>query len=152
MLHDGPPYANGDIHIGHALNKILKDIIIKSEPFLVLMHRTSQVGTVTVFNRVDGWEKKGKPGQKISAAEFREGVVKVRCGPSWRSEESFKRLGIMGEWDKPYRTMDFGTRSEHHSFSKVNRRQRSPTKRFQTCSLVYWLWFCSGWSWSWIQR
>ncbi|MGO2344024.1 MAG: isoleucine--tRNA ligase, partial [Vibrio litoralis] len=110
VLHDGPPYANGDIHIGHALNKILKDIIIKSK-------------TLSGFDApyVPGWDchglpielmvekKKGKPGQKISAAEFREECRKYAAGQVEGQKESFKRLGIMGEWDKPYRTMDFGT-------------------------------------------
>ncbi|WP_105902164.1 isoleucine--tRNA ligase [Vibrio gangliei] len=110
VLHDGPPYANGDIHIGHALNKILKDIIIKSK-------------TLSGFDApyVPGWDchglpielmvekKKGKPGQKISAAEFREECRKYAAGQVEGQKESFKRLGIMGEWDKPYRTMDFHT-------------------------------------------
>ncbi|GAM54330.1 isoleucyl-tRNA synthetase [Vibrio ishigakensis] len=110
VLHDGPPYANGDIHIGHALNKILKDIIIKSK-------------TLSGFDApyIPGWDchglpielmvekKKGKPGQKISAAEFREECRKYASGQVEGQKESFKRLGIMGEWDKPYRTMDFGT-------------------------------------------
>ena len=110
VLHDGPPYANGDIHIGHALNKILKDIIIKSK-------------TLSGFDApyIPGWDchglpielmvekKKGKPGQKISASEFREECRKYAAGQVEGQKESFKRLGIMGEWDKPYRTMDFGT-------------------------------------------
>ncbi|MDE1313214.1 isoleucine--tRNA ligase [Vibrio aestuarianus] len=110
VLHDGPPYANGDIHIGHALNKILKDIIIKSK-------------TLSGFDApyVPGWDchglpielmvdkKKGKPGQKISASEFRDECRKYAAGQVEGQKESFKRLGIMGEWDKPYRTMDFGT-------------------------------------------
>lgn len=110
VLHDGPPYANGDIHIGHALNKILKDIIIKSK-------------TLSGFDApyVPGWDchglpielmvekKKGKPGQKITAAEFREECRKYAATQVDGQRESFKRLGIMGEWDKPYRTMDFGT-------------------------------------------
>ncbi|WP_076590089.1 isoleucine--tRNA ligase [Vibrio ostreicida] len=110
VLHDGPPYANGDIHIGHALNKILKDIIIKSK-------------TLSGFDApyIPGWDchglpielmvekKKGKPGQKISAAEFREECRKYAAGQVEGQKESFKRLGIMGEWDKPYRTMDFAT-------------------------------------------
>ncbi|MFA0110559.1 isoleucine--tRNA ligase [Vibrio breoganii] len=110
VLHDGPPYANGDIHIGHALNKILKDIIIKSK-------------TLSGYDApyIPGWDchglpielmvekKKGKPGHKISAAEFREECRKYAAGQVEGQKESFKRLGIMGEWDKPYRTMDFGT-------------------------------------------
>lgn len=79
VLHDGPPYANGDIHIGHALNKILKDIIIKSK-------------TLSGFDApyIPGWDchglpielmvekKVGKPGQKVTAAEFREKMSRIR--------------------------------------------------------------------------
>ncbi len=110
ILHDGPPYANGDIHIGHALNKILKDIIIKSK-------------TLSGFDApyIPGWDchglpielmvekKVGKPGQKVSAAEFREKCREYASGQVEGQKESFKRLGILGEWDKPYRTMDFAT-------------------------------------------
>ncbi|MGF1685588.1 isoleucine--tRNA ligase [Photobacterium japonica] len=110
ILHDGPPYANGDIHIGHALNKILKDIIIKSK-------------TLSGFDApyVPGWDchglpielmvekKVGKPGQKVTAAEFREKCRTYAAGQVEGQKESFMRLGVLGEWDKPYRTMDFGT-------------------------------------------
>lgn len=110
VLHDGPPYANGDIHIGHALNKILKDIIIKSK-------------TLSGFDApyIPGWDchglpielmvekKVGKPGQKVTAAEFREKCREYAAGQVEGQKEGFKRLGILGEWDKPYRTMDFAT-------------------------------------------
>ncbi|MGR5064182.1 isoleucine--tRNA ligase [Photobacterium sp. DNB22_13_2] len=110
VLHDGPPYANGDIHIGHALNKILKDIIIKSK-------------TLSGFDApyIPGWDchglpielmvekKVGKPGQKVTAAEFREKCRTYAAGQVEGQKESFMRLGVLGEWDKPYRTMDFGT-------------------------------------------
>lgn len=110
VLHDGPPYANGDIHIGHALNKILKDIIIKSK-------------TLSGFDSpyIPGWDchglpielmvekKVGKPGQKVTAAEFREKCREYAAGQVEGQKEGFKRLGILGEWDKPYRTMDFAT-------------------------------------------
>ncbi|EKO3686465.1 isoleucine--tRNA ligase [Vibrio metschnikovii] len=110
VLHDGPPYANGDIHIGHALNKILKDVIIKSK-------------TLSGFDApyIPGWDchglpielmvekKVGKPGQKVTAAEFREKCRDYAAGQVEGQKESFKRLGILGEWDKPYRTMDFAT-------------------------------------------
>lgn len=110
VLHDGPPYANGDIHIGHALNKILKDIIIKSK---------SMSGFDAPY--VPGWDchglpielmvekKVGKPGHKVSAAEFREKCRAYAAGQVEGQKESFIRLGVLGEWDKPYRTMDFAT-------------------------------------------
>ncbi|WP_299018884.1 isoleucine--tRNA ligase [uncultured Photobacterium sp.] len=110
VLHDGPPYANGDIHIGHALNKILKDIIIKSK-------------TLSGFDSpyIPGWDchglpielmvekKVGKPGHKVTAAEFREKCRAYAAGQVEGQKESFMRLGVLGEWDKPYRTMDFAT-------------------------------------------
>ncbi|WP_395340925.1 isoleucine--tRNA ligase [Ningiella sp. W23] len=108
ILHDGPPYANGDIHIGHAVNKILKDIIVKSK-------------TLSGFDApyVPGWDchglpielmvekKVGKPGKKVSVAEFRE---KCRAYAQRQIDgqcKDFIRLGVLGEWKKPYKTMDF---------------------------------------------
>ncbi|MFT5759282.1 MAG: isoleucyl-tRNA synthetase [Alteromonadaceae bacterium] len=110
ILHDGPPYANGDIHLGHSVNKILKDIIVKSK-------------TLSDFNApfVPGWdchglpielmvEKKiGKPGKKVSASVFREKCREYAAKQVIGQREDFKRLGIFADWDKPYLTMDFGT-------------------------------------------
>jgi isoleucyl-tRNA synthetase len=108
ILHDGPPYANGDIHIGHAVNKILKDIILKSK-------------TLSGFDTpyVPGWdchglpielqvEKKiGKPGNKVTAAEFRAACRVYAQKQVDGQREDFKRLGVLAEWDNPYLTMDF---------------------------------------------
>jgi isoleucyl-tRNA synthetase len=108
ILHDGPPYANGDIHIGHAVNKILKDIILKSK-------------TLSGFDTpyVPGWdchglpielnvEKKiGKPGNKVTAAEFRAACRVYAQKQVDGQREDFKRLGVMAEWENPYLTMDF---------------------------------------------
>ncbi|NQY26860.1 MAG: isoleucine--tRNA ligase [Piscirickettsiaceae bacterium] len=108
ILHDGPPYANGNIHIGHAVNKILKDIILKSK-------------TLSGFDTpyVPGWdchglpielnvEKKiGKPGKKVTAAEFRAACRVYAQKQVDGQREDFKRLGILAEWDNPYLTMDF---------------------------------------------
>ena len=108
ILHDGPPYANGTIHIGHAVNKILKDIILKSK-------------TLSGFDTpyVPGWdchglpielnvEKKiGKPGQKVTAAEFRAACRVYAQKQVDGQREDFKRLGVLAEWDNPYLTMDF---------------------------------------------
>ncbi len=110
ILHDGPPYANGDIHIGHAVNKILKDIIIKSR---------SLDGLDAPF--VPGWdchglpielmvEKKiGKPGQKVDARAFRNACRDYASKQVGRQREDFKRLGVMGDWERPYLTMDYVT-------------------------------------------
>jgi isoleucyl-tRNA synthetase len=110
ILHDGPPYANGDIHLGHSVNKILKDIIVKSK-------------TLSDFNApyIPGWdchglpielmvEKKiGKPGKKVSASVFREKCREFAAKQVNGQREDFKRLGIFADWDKPYLTMDFDT-------------------------------------------
>ncbi|NOU50629.1 isoleucine--tRNA ligase [Pseudoalteromonas sp. JBTF-M23] len=108
ILHDGPPYANGDIHLGHSVNKILKDIIIKSK-------------TLSDFDApyVPGWDchglpielqvekKVGKPGHKVSAAEFREKCRAYAAKQVEGQKTDFKRLGVLGDWDKPYLTMNF---------------------------------------------
>jgi isoleucyl-tRNA synthetase len=110
ILHDGPPYANGNIHLGHAVNKILKDIIIKSK-------------TLSDFNSpyVPGWDchglpielmvekKVGKPGHKVTAAQFREKCREYAIKQVDGQREDFKRLGVFADWDKPYLTMDFNT-------------------------------------------
>lgn len=108
ILHDGPPYANGAIHIGHAVNKVLKDIIIKSK---------SLNGFDAPY--VPGWdchglpielmvEKKiGKAGAKVSPAVFRKECRTYAAKQVKTQKEEFIRLGILGEWDNPYLTMDF---------------------------------------------
>ncbi len=108
ILHDGPPYANGDIHIGHAVNKVLKDIIVKS--------RTLD-GLDAPY--VPGWDchglpielqvekKEGKPGAKISAAQFRRACRAYAARQVDGQRRDFKRLGVLGDWEQPYLTMDF---------------------------------------------
>ncbi len=108
VLHDGPPYANGDLHIGHAVNKILKDFIIKSK-------------TLSGFDApyVPGWdchglpielnvEKKiGKAGIKVTATEFREKCRKYADSQVEAQRRDFIRMGVLGEWENPYLTMDY---------------------------------------------
>lgn len=108
ILHDGPPYANGRIHIGHAVNKTLKDIICRAQ-FLN--------GFDTPY--VPGWDchglpievnvekKVGKPGVKVSAAEFRQECREYASKQVDGQREDFKRLGVLGEWDNPYLTMNY---------------------------------------------
>ncbi|WP_350305944.1 isoleucine--tRNA ligase [Photorhabdus viridis] len=110
ILHDGPPYANGSIHIGHSVNKILKDIIIKSK---------GMAGYDSPY--VPGWDCHGlpielkveqiigKPGEKFSAAEFRAECRKYAKEQIEGQKEDFIRLGVLGDWDRPYLTMDFKT-------------------------------------------
>jgi isoleucyl-tRNA synthetase len=106
ILHDGPPYANGDIHIGHALNKILKDIIVK--------YKTMQ-GLDSSY--VPGWDCHGLPVEhqlfkelginkyEISQLEFRKKAYDYALRFVSLQKEQFKRLGIFGDWDNPYLTL-----------------------------------------------
>ena len=108
VLHDGPPYANGAIHIGHAVNKILKDVVVKSK----LM-----AGFDAPY--VPGWdchglpielvvEKKfGKVGDKLDAAQFRAKCREYAAQQIDDQRRDFQRLGVLGDWQQPYRTMDF---------------------------------------------
>jgi len=110
ILHDGPPYANGSIHIGHSVNKILKDIIVKSK---------GMAGYDSPY--VPGWDCHGlpiehkveqmigKPGEKVTAAEFRAACRKYAAEQVEGQKADFIRLGVLGDWDRPYLTMDFGT-------------------------------------------
>ena len=113
ILHDGPPYANGTIHIGHAVNKILKDIIVKSK-------------TLSGFDApyVPGWdchglpielkveEKLGKAGDKVDAFVFRKACREYAAEQIDLQRKDFKRLGVLGDWEKPYLTMDFQTEAD----------------------------------------
>ena len=108
VLHDGPPYANGEIHIGHAVNKLLKDIIVKSR-------------TLGGFDApyVPGWDchglpielqvekKVGKPGRKVTAAAFRKACRDYAARQVERQRTDFIRLGVLGDWQRPYLTMDY---------------------------------------------
>jgi len=107
VLHDGPPYANGDLHVGHAVNKILKDIIVKAR-------------TIDGYDApyVPGWDchglpielnvekKVGKAGVKVSAAEFRQKCREYAGRQIDGQREDFVRMGVIGDWSNPYLTMD----------------------------------------------
>ncbi|MFV8823323.1 isoleucine--tRNA ligase [Thauera sp. WH-2] len=105
VLHDGPPYANGSLHIGHALNKILKDIIVRSK-------------TLAGFDApyVPGWDCHGLPiehkvevthGKNLPADKVRELCRAYAAEQIEIQKADFIRLGVLGDWDNPYRTMDF---------------------------------------------
>ncbi len=121
VLHDGPPYANGNIHIGHALNKILKDVVTKSQQMLGFDS-----------NYVPGWDCHGLPIEwKIEEEnyrskgkqkpDFRDSAAMVAFRKECRAyathwlnvqREEFKRLGIIGDWDHPYATMDYAAEAQ----------------------------------------
>ena len=105
VLHDGPPYANGDIHIGHAVNKILKDIIVKMK---------SLSGFDAPY--VPGWDCHGMPievqiekehGKNLPPAETQRLARAYAAEQVERQKRDFQRLGVLGDWDRPYLTMDF---------------------------------------------
>jgi len=105
VLHDGPPYANGDIHIGHAVNKILKDIIVKSK---------SLSGFDAPY--VPGWDCHGMPievqiekqhGKHLPTAETQRLCRAYASEQVERQKKDFRRLGVLGDWDHPYLTMAF---------------------------------------------
>jgi isoleucyl-tRNA synthetase len=107
VLHDGPPYANGALHLGHAVNKVLKDIVVKSH-------------TLDGYDSpyVPGWDchglpiehavekKHGRVGAKISAREFRAACRKFAQEQVELQRSEFKRFGVFGDWNRPYLTMD----------------------------------------------
>ncbi len=124
ILHDGPPYANGNIHIGHAVNKVLKDIVVKSK----LM-----AGFDAPY--VPGWdchglpielavEKKfGKVGAKLDAKQFREKCREYAAEQIAGQSKDFQRLGVLGDWQNPYRTMDYSFEAEMlRSLAKIIER------------------------------
>jgi len=113
ILHDGPPYANGDIHIGHAVNKILKDIVIKAK-------------TLSGYDApyIPGWDchglpiehnvekKVGKAGVKVDHATFRKKCRDYAAKQVAGQKKDFIRLGVLGDWDRPYLTMDYKTEAD----------------------------------------
>ncbi|MFZ6657066.1 isoleucine--tRNA ligase [Undibacterium sp. TJN19] len=110
ILHDGPPYANGDIHLGHAVNKILKDMIVKAR-------------TLAGFDApyVPGWDCHGMPieiqveklfGKNLPVAEVHAKARVYANEQIEKQKAGFIRLGVLGEWDNPYKTMAFGNEAD----------------------------------------
>jgi isoleucyl-tRNA synthetase len=110
ILHDGPPYANGDIHLGHAVNKILKDMVVKSR-------------TMAGFDApyVPGWDCHGMPieiqieklyGKNLPTAEVLQKARAYALEQIDRQRAGFIRLGVLGEWDNPYLTMAYGNEAD----------------------------------------
>ena len=121
VLHDGPPYANGAIHLGHCVNKILKDIVVKSR-------------TLDGFDApyIPGWDchglpielqvekKHGRPGQKLDARAFRAACRAYAQEQIELQRSDFKRLGILGDWDRPYLTMSKGYEAQQlRAFGRI---------------------------------
>ncbi|CAN5792190.1 isoleucine--tRNA ligase [soil metagenome] len=110
VLHDGPPYANGQIHMGHAVNKILKDMIVKARQL---------AGFDAVY--VPGWDCHGLPIENQIEKTYGRGLSRDEVQSKSRAYATeqiagqmadFKRLGVLGDWEHPYRTMDFGNEAD----------------------------------------
>jgi len=110
-LHDGPPYANGHLHIGHALNKILKDMVVRSQQ---MMGRDARYipgwdchGLPIEWKIEEQYRAKGKNKDEVDIVDFRQECRRFAEGWIGVQRDEFKRLGITGKWEKPYLTMDF---------------------------------------------
>ncbi len=110
-LHDGPPYANGNLHIGHALNKILKDMVVRSQQ---MSGRDARYipgwdchGLPIEWKIEEAYRAKGQDKDKVDVVDFRQECRRFAEGWIDVQREEFKRLGVTGTWDKPYLTMDF---------------------------------------------
>ncbi|MGP1676171.1 MAG: isoleucine--tRNA ligase [Giesbergeria sp.] len=110
ILHDGPPYANGDIHLGHAINKILKDVIVKSR---------NMAGFDAVY--VPGWDCHGMPiereiekqhGKNLPVEKTQSLCRAYAAEQIERQKKDFQRLGVLGDWDHPYQTMAYGNEAD----------------------------------------
>ena len=139
VLHDGPPYANGKIHIGHAVNKILKDMIVKARQLK---------GLDAVY--VPGWDCHGLPienaieklhGRNLSKDEVQAKSRAFATEQIAGQCEDFKRLGVLGEWDNPYRTMDYANEA-----NEIRALKRIMERGFVYRGLkpVYWCFDCGS--------
>lgn len=139
VLHDGPPYANGKIHIGHAVNKVLKDMIVKARQLK---------GLDAIY--VPGWDCHGLPIEnaieKLHGRNLPRDEVQAKSR-AFATEQiegqraDFKRLGVLGEWDNPYRTMDFGNEA-----NEIRALKRIMERGFVYRGLkpVYWCFDCGS--------
>ncbi|MDD0840552.1 isoleucine--tRNA ligase [Curvibacter sp. HBC61] len=139
VLHDGPPYANGQIHIGHAVNKVLKDMIVKARQLK---------GLDAVY--VPGWDCHGLPIEnaieKLHGRNLPRDEVQAKSR-AFAAEQiagqmaDFKRLGVLGEWDHPYKTMDFGNEA-----NEIRALKRIMERGFVYRGLkpVYWCFDCGS--------
>ena len=139
VLHDGPPYANGKIHIGHAVNKILKDMIVKARQLK---------GLDAIY--VPGWDCHGLPienaieklhGRNLSRDEVQSKSRAFATEQIAGQLEDFKRLGVLGEWDNPYRTMDYANEAnEIRALKKIMERGFV----YRGLKPVYWCFDCGS--------
>lgn len=139
VLHDGPPYANGKLHIGHALNKVLKDMIVKSRQL---------AGFDAQY--IPGWDCHGLPienaieklhGRKLSRDDMQAKSRAFATEQIDQQRDDFQRLGVLGDWERPYRTMDFGNEAgEIRAFKRVIERGFV----YRGLKPVYWCFDCGS--------
>jgi isoleucyl-tRNA synthetase len=139
VLHDGPPYANGKLHIGHALNKVLKDMIVKSKQL---------AGFDAQY--IPGWDCHGLPienaieklhGRKLSRDDMQAKSRAFATEQIDQQREDFKRLGVLGDWERPYRTMDPANEAgEIRAFKRVIERGFV----YRGLKPVYWCFDCGS--------
>jgi isoleucyl-tRNA synthetase len=139
ILHDGPPYANGKIHIGHAVNKVLKDMIVKARQL---------AGFDAQY--IPGWDCHGLPienaieklhGRNLPRDEMQARSRAFATEQIDQQRADFKRLGVLGQWDRPYRTMDFVTEAnEIRAFKRVMERGFV----YRGLKPVYWCFDCGS--------
>ncbi|BCO28129.1 isoleucine--tRNA ligase [Rhodoferax lithotrophicus] len=139
ILHDGPPYANGQIHMGHAVNKILKDMIVKARQLK---------GLDAAY--IPGWDCHGLPienaiekkfGRKLARDDMQAKSRAYATEQIDQQRADFKRLGVLGDWDHPYRTMDFKTEAnEIRAFKRVIERGFV----YRGLKPVYWCFDCGS--------
>ncbi|MEW5887280.1 MAG: isoleucine--tRNA ligase [Pseudomonadota bacterium] len=139
ILHDGPPYANGQIHIGHAVNKVLKDMIVKARQL---------AGFDAQY--IPGWDCHGLPienaiekqhGRKLSRDQMQTKARAFATEQIAQQKADFQRLGVLGQWDQPYRTMDFATEAQEiRAFKRVMERGFV----YRGLKPVYWCFDCAS--------
>ncbi len=139
VLHDGPPYANGQIHMGHAVNKILKDMIVKARQL---------AGFDAAY--IPGWDCHGLPIENAIEKKFGRNLARDEMQAKSRAFASeqidlqrtdFKRLGVLGDWDHPYRTMDFKNEADEiRAFKRVIERGFV----YRGLKPVYWCFDCGS--------
>ena len=139
VLHDGPPYANGKLHIGHALNKVLKDMIVKSRQL---------AGFDAQY--IPGWDCHGLPienaieklhGRNLGRDDMQAKSRAFATEQIDQQREDFKRLGVLGDWERPYRTMDFANEAgEIRAFKQVIERGFV----YRGLKPVYWCFDCGS--------
>ncbi len=139
VLHDGPPYANGQIHMGHAVNKVLKDMIVKARQL---------AGFDAQY--IPGWDCHGLPienaieklhGRKLSRDDMQAKSRAYATEQIDQQREDFRRLGVLGDWERPYRTMDPGNEAgEIRAFKRVMERGFV----YRGLKPVYWCFDCGS--------